>query len=135
MPSKLFFNTNQWVANDPRAFNYVAQTKLPFLATLNILYLTKLTIDWVLHNPIWPPCPTKLPSYIHKFEGEIKEDPTNHVMTFHIWCSLNYLMDYSISFLLFQMTLTMVASKRYIDLPQTSFQNFNVITMDFLKNL
>jgi hypothetical protein len=63
---------------------------MPYLASLNIPNLTKLTNDPMLCNPAWP---TKLPSDIPKFEGKAGDDPTNHIMTFHLWCSLNNIMD------------------------------------------
>jgi hypothetical protein len=69
---------------------------IPYLAFLNIMYLTKLTNDPILHNPTWPAMPTKLPSYIPKFEGKAGDDPTNHIMTFHLWFSSNNIMDDSI---------------------------------------
>jgi hypothetical protein len=43
-------------------------------------------ILWLnIHDVTWPNMPTKLPSYIPKFEGKPGEDLTNHVMTFHLW--------------------------------------------------
>jgi hypothetical protein len=63
---------------------------------LNIPDLTKLTNDPILHDPTWPAMPTKLPSDIPKFEGKAGNDPANHVMTFHLWCSSNIIMDDSI---------------------------------------
>ena len=66
-----------------------AHPRLPFLATLNILDLSILTNDPVAHDPAWPGVPTKLPSDIPKFEGKPGEDPSEHVTTFHLWCSSN----------------------------------------------
>jgi hypothetical protein len=63
--------------------------QMPYLASFNILDLSKLTNDPILHNPTWPTRPTKLPSYIPKFEGKSGNDPANHVMTFHLWFSSN----------------------------------------------
>ena len=65
--------------------------KLPFLATLNLPDLSRLTNDPVAHDPAWLAVPTKLPSDIPKFEGKPGEDPSEHVMTFHLWCSSNSL--------------------------------------------
>jgi hypothetical protein len=62
---------------------------IPYLASLNIPNLRKLTNDPILHDPTWLAMPTKLPSYIPKFEGKEGDDPTNHVMTFHLWCFSN----------------------------------------------
>jgi hypothetical protein len=80
--------------------------QLPFLATLDLPDLSCLTNDPIQHAPFWPPIPAKLPSDIPKFDGKPGEDPNNHVMTFHIWCSSNSLMDDSIRLRLFQRTLT-----------------------------
>jgi len=60
--------------------------KLPFLATLELLNVSKLTNDPILHNPYWPPVPTKIPSDCPKFDGKAGEDPQAHVMTYHLWC-------------------------------------------------
>ena len=72
------------------------QLQIPYLASLNISDLSKLTNDPILHDPTWPAMPTKLPSDIPKFEGKAGDDPANHVMTFHLWCSSNRIMDDSI---------------------------------------
>ena len=76
----------------------------------------------------------KLPSDIEKFNGKISKDPKNHVMNFHLWCSSNSLMDDSIRLWLFQRTLTGVAAKWYIELPQHSFWDFNALAMAFLTH-
>jgi hypothetical protein len=69
----------------------MSQPRLPFLATLNLLDLSKLMNYPMSHDPTWPPVPTKLPSNIPKFEGKNREDPGDHVTTFHLWCSSNSL--------------------------------------------
>jgi hypothetical protein len=76
--------------------------QLPFLATLDILDLSRILNDPIRHSPQWPVIPTKLPSDIPKFDDKVGEDPNNHVMTFHLWCSSNSLMDDSIRLRLFQ---------------------------------
>ena len=75
--------------------------QLPFLATLDLSDLSRLTNDPILHSPHWPQMPRKLPSNAPKFDGTPGEDPKNHVMTFHCWCCSNSLMDDSIHFCLF----------------------------------
>jgi hypothetical protein len=70
--------------------------QMPYLASLNIPDLIKLTNDPILHDPTWPAMPTKLPLDIPKFEGKAGDDPANHVMNFHLWCSSNNIMDDSI---------------------------------------
>lgn len=59
--------------------------------------------------------PTKLPLDIPKFEGNPGEDPTNHVRSFHMWCSSNSITEDSIYLHLFQCTLARVAAKWYVD--------------------
>jgi hypothetical protein len=100
--------------------------------TLNLPYLTNLTNDLVLHDPNWPPVPTKLLSYIPKFEEKDGDDLANHVIEFHLWCSLNSPMKNSIRLGIFQLTLVRVAMKWYIELPQVSFHNFDTLAMTFL---
>ena len=92
--------------------------QFPFLATLELLEVSKLTNDPILHNPYWPPVPTKVPGDCPKFEGKAGEDPQAHVMTYHLWCLSNSWVDDSIHLRLFQRTLTGAAVKWYIELPQ-----------------
>ena len=65
-------------------WNSQGPPRLPFLTTLNLLDLTKLTNDPIRYNPAWPPVPTKLSSDIPKFEGKSGEDSRDHVTTFHL---------------------------------------------------
>jgi hypothetical protein len=76
--------------------NIPPQPQIPYLASLNIPDLNKLTNDHILHDPTWPAMPTKLPSDIPKSEGKAGDDPTNHIMTFHLWFSSNNIMDDSV---------------------------------------
>ena len=76
-------------------------SNLPFMARLSLLYLARLTNDPISHQPHWPPMPNKLPLDIPKFEGKVGEDPQNHIMLFHLWCSSNYIVDESIELRLF----------------------------------
>jgi hypothetical protein len=108
--------------------------QLPFLATLDLPDLSRILNDPILHSPHWPVIPAKLPSDIPKFDGKLGEDPNNHVMTFHLWCSSNSLMDDSIRLRLFQRTLTGSAAKWYIELPRGFFNDFNTLAMDFLTH-
>jgi hypothetical protein len=88
----------------PMPHQYYSQVnrQLPFLETLDLPNLSQLTNDTIFHSPIWPSIPAKLPSDIPKFDRKSGEDPNNHVMTFHLWCSYNSLMDDSIRLRLFQ---------------------------------
>lgn len=107
---------------------------LPFLATLNLPDLSRLTNDPVCHQPHWPSIPTKLPSDIPKFYGKPGEDPQNHVFTFHLWCSSNSLVDDSIQLRLFQRTLTGTAAKWYVELPRASFMDYMSLALAFLTH-
>jgi hypothetical protein len=108
--------------------------QLPFLATLDFPYLSRILNDPIRHSPQWPAIPAKLPSDIPKFDGKPGEDPNNHAMTFHLWCSSNSLMDDSIRLRLFQRTLTGSTAKWYIELPRGFFSDFNTLAMDFLTH-
>jgi hypothetical protein len=77
--------------------------------------------------------PAKFPSYIPKFEGKPGEDPTNHVMTFHLWCSLNNIMDDSICLRLFQRTLIGSSAKWYVDEKLGSHVTFESLAKAFLS--
>jgi hypothetical protein len=67
-----------------RAWGQISQPRLPSMAMLNFLDLSKLMNNLVCHDMSWPPVPTKLPSNIPKFEGRTSEDIGNHVTTFHL---------------------------------------------------
>jgi hypothetical protein len=108
--------------------------QLPFIATLDLPDLSRILNDPIRHSPQWPAIPAKLPSDIPKFDGKAGEDPNNHVMTFHLWCSSNSLMDDSIRLRLFQRTLTGSAAKWYIELPRGFFSDFNTLAMAFLTH-
>ena len=108
--------------------------QMPFLATLYLLVLSRWINDPICHDPSWPAILVKLPSDIPKFDGKPGEDPKNNVMTFHLWCSSNSLMDGSIRLRIFQITLTGIAAKWYIELPQHYFWDFNALEMSFLAH-
>ena len=81
------------------------------------------------------PIPVKLPSDIPKLDGKYGDDPKNHVMTFHLWCSSNSLMDDSIRLRLFQRTFTGTTTKWYIELLQhNSFMDFGSLATIFLMH-
>jgi hypothetical protein len=106
---------------------------MPYLASLNIPDSTKLMNDPILHDATWPNMPTKLPSDIPKFEGKPGEDLTNHVMTFHLWCSSNNIMDDSIHLRLFQRTLTGTSTKWYVDEKSGSHVTFESLAKAFFS--
>ena len=90
--------------------------QLPFLATLELPNVSKLTNDPILHSPYWPPIPTKILGDCPKFDGKSGEDPQAHVMTYHLWCSSNSWLDDSIHLCLFQWTLTGSAQNGILNL-------------------
>jgi hypothetical protein len=108
--------------------------QLSFLETLDLPDLSRLMNDPIFHSLVWPAIPAKLPSDIPKFDRKSGEDPNNHVMTFHLWCSSKSLMDDSIHLRLFQRTLTSSSTKWYIELPRASFHNFKSLAMSFLTH-
>jgi len=73
----------------------------PYLASLNVPYLAKLTNYPIFHDPTWTKMFTKLTSDIPKFEGKLGGDPSNHIMKFHLWLSSNSSMEDSIHLRLF----------------------------------
>ena len=76
--------------------------------------------------------PTKLPLDIPKFEGKQAKDPGNHVMTFHLWCSSNIIVDNTIRLRLFQRTLTEIAAKWYVEKPSATNGTFSALATAFV---
>jgi hypothetical protein len=113
--------------------NPLPNLSMPYLASLNIPNLTKLTNDPIFHDATWPNMPTKLSLDIPKFEGKPGEDPTNHVMNFHLWCSSNNIMDDSIHLSLFQITLIGSVAKWYVDEKLGSHVTFELLAKAFLS--
>jgi len=113
--------------------NPLSNPPFPYLASLNIPDLTKLMNDPILHDATWPNMPTKLSSDISKFEGKLGEDPANHVMTFHLWCCSNNIMDDSICLSLFQITFNGSSSKWYVDEKLGSHVTFESLAKTFLS--
>ena len=75
------------------AWHRLTQSRLPFLARLNLPNLARLMNDLVSHDSAWLVVPNKLPSDIPEFKGKAGEDPSEHVTNFHLWCSSNSLHD------------------------------------------
>lgn len=94
-----------------QSWNVIPPPKIPFMATFNLPDLSKLISDPIWHSPAWPPISKKIPSDIPKFEGKVNEDPNTHIMTFHLWCSSNSLIEDNIRLRLFQRTLMGEAAK------------------------
>ena len=95
-PSYSFSNGPQLKTSNISRWNFGSQPRLPFLAMLNLLDLSKLMKNLVFHNLNWSSVPTKLSSDIPKFEGNPGEYPDNHVTNFHLWFSSNSLNDDSV---------------------------------------
>ena len=108
--------------------------QLPFMATLDFPYLSRLINDPIHHDPSWPTIPVKLPLNIPTFNNKPSEDPKSHVMTYHLWCLSNSLMDGSIRLRHFQRTLTGTIAKWYIEFPWHSFWDFNILVMEFFTH-
>ena len=85
------------------------QPRIPYLATLKLPNLLRLTNDLVSHDPTWPIVPTKIPLDIPKFKGKIGEDLGEHVTNFHLWCSSNSLNHDYIWLRLFQCTFRVLS--------------------------
>ena len=78
-------------------YNYPQPNRqLPFLATFDLAFFSKLINDPIQHDPFWPTILVKLPSCIPNFDGKQAKAPKNNVITFHLWCSSNSMMDDSI---------------------------------------
>lgn len=119
--SGMNFNPNPFTQSTQNPF---AQTKLPFLANLEFIDLSKLKNDPIWHHFDWPSIPTKIPTDIPKFDGKIGEDPANHITTYHMWCVSNSFLDDSLKLQIFPHTLTGNMAKWFIELPITSFYDF-----------
>jgi len=104
------------------------------VATLELQDLNRLITDPISYAPWWLAIPHKLPSDIPKFNGNPGEDPSNHVMTFHLWCSSNTLNDDMIRLHHFQRMLIGLAAKWYIEFPRASFDNFSTLATTFLTH-
>jgi hypothetical protein len=113
---------------------HTQKPKLPFLATLHLLDLSRLLNGPICHDPCWPPMLTKFPSDIPKFEGKPNEDPGNHVTTFHLWYSSNSLRDEFVQLCMFQRTLIRSATKWYIELDHSRYSTFCDLTMLFFNH-
>ena len=130
----IYSNQSYMNQNYQGAWHRIAQPRIPFLATLKLPDLSRLMNDLVSHDPTWSTIPNKLPSDIPKFEGKAGEDPSEHVTTFHLWCSSNSLHDDSIPLRLFQRTVTGPRVKWYIELPKGAFILFDDLAMTFLNH-
>ena len=75
---------------------------------------------------------TILPSDIPNFEGNPREDATNHVRSFHMGCSSNSIAEDSIRLHLFQCTLNGATTKWYVNQPRATHSTFSTLSKAFL---
>ena len=108
--------------------------KLPFLVTLELPNLSKLTNDPIRHHFAWPPIPVKIPMDIPKFDGKTGEDPTKHITTYHLRCIFNSFLDDFIRLRLFTRGLIGNAAKWFIELSSASFFDFQSLAIAFLTH-
>jgi len=111
-----------------------APNSLPFLATLDIPELYKLTNDPIYHNLQWLPIPHQIPTDIPKFDGKQGEDLGTHITTYHLWSVSNSMVYDSVWLLPFLHTLTSNVAKWYIELPRAWVNTFDALVMEFLKH-
>ena len=72
--------------------------------------------------------PMNLALNFPKFEGKQAKDPGNHVMTFHLWCLSNNIIDDTIRLRLFHHTLTVVVVKWYVEQAYATHGTFWALT-------
>ena len=113
---------------------FIRPTLDPKFPLIGLPNLSRLMNDPVSHDLAWPTVPNKLPSNIPKFKGKAGEDPSEHVTTFHLWCSSNPLHEDSIYLRLFQRTLIGPALKWNIELPRGEFVLFDDLAMTLLNH-
>ena len=103
------------------------------MAGVNLWDLSNLINNPIFHDVTWPSMPTNRPSKIPKFKGKLGEDPSNHVMSFHLWFSSKRIIDDATHFRLFQRTHAEQAAKLYISEQTWAFTNFGVLAKAFLS--
>lgn len=74
-------------------------SEMHFLSTLifGTLYFydqSHLINDLIIHDSSWHTIPSKLPSHISMFKGRLGEDLYNKLVSFHLWCSQNSMMEH-----------------------------------------
>ena len=118
----------------PLNHNPFVNTQLPFLDTLELFDLSKLTNNSILHHPSWLPVSVKISTNIPKFEAKIGENPVTHITTYHLWCVSNFMLDDSIKLHLLPCTFSGNVTKWFIELPTFSFCDFGSLAMAFLTH-
>ena len=105
---------------------------LPFMAILNLPDVSKLINDPIEHDPAWLDMHDTIPLDIPKFEWKLGYDPVNHVISFHLWCSSNNIVEDFVRIFLFQQTLIGTTSKWYVNLLGACHATFGTITITFI---
>ena len=88
-----------------------ANPSLLFRSNLNLPDISKLVIDPIAHDANWSDMLQILPSYIPKFKGKYVDDPTNNIISFHLRCSFNNIVEDLVDLYLFQRNLTSTTVK------------------------
>jgi hypothetical protein len=101
---------------------------------LDLPNFSRLRNHPISHNPSWMVMLANIPFNIMKFNEEPREEPSTHIMTYHLWRSSNSLMDDSVRLRLFQISLTQATTKWYIESKVGSFKRFNDMSMAFLMH-
>ena len=110
-------------------------TQFPFLATLELLDLYRLTNNPIQHHPSWLVFLVNIPTYILQFDAKLGEDTTTHITIYHLWCVSNLLLDDSIQLRFFLHTLTDYVSMWFIEFPTTLLNNFNSLEMAYVTHI
>jgi len=69
-----------------------------------------------------------------KFKEKPREHPSNHIRTFHMWNSLNSIMNDSVSLWLFQRTLIGIAATWHIFLKDGAYSSFVALALKFFNH-
>lgn len=96
----------------------------PYMASLNLPYLSRLIDSPIAHDPAWPAMSTKLPLDIPKFKGQETKDLANHIMSFHVSCSSNNIIEDLVHLCLFQRTLMGSSTRRYVKEQNETYDTF-----------
>jgi len=67
------------------------------------------------------------------FEDNPREYPTNHVFSFYMWCSSNYITEDYVYIRLIQQTITGVDTKWYVDQGKAIHSTFVTLAKYFLS--
>jgi len=129
-----FPNPSQLGAPPYGSWKFVSHFRLLFLEMLKFIYILSLPNNSISYNTKWHLFPTKIPLNIPNFEGKSTKYTIDHMITFHVWCSKNFLPYYSIRMRIFQRTVFTISTEWYIELKGDLFKNFNYLAIIFLNH-